>query len=233
MQNYKLEQFEGPLDLLLQMIQKEELDITEVALAVVADQFVQYIQENPEITGQELADFLLVASQLLFLKSKILLPNVDIEEEISAESLQTQLKLYRRFVEAAQRIQARIQQKQFLYVQKKQTLEQQPRFSPPASITKEMLYNALSDVVKRLEPIVILPESVMEKTVTMHEKIQHIQQLLRSSKGVSFKQLLQNSVSKTEQIVSFLALLELVKQQEVLVEQQGAFSDILIKKSEL
>lgn len=233
MQNYKLEQFEGPLDLLLQMIQKEELDITEVALAVVADQFVQYIQENPEITGQELADFLLVASQLLFLKSKILLPNVDIEEEISAESLQTQLKLYRRFVEAAQRIQARIQQKQFLYVQKKQTLEQQPRFSPPASITKEMLYNALSEVVKRLEPIVILPESVMEKTVTMHEKIQHIQQLLRSSKGVSFKQLLQNSVSKTEQIVSFLALLELVKQQEVLVEQQGAFSDILIKKSEL
>jgi len=232
MQTYTLEQFEGPLDLLLQMIQKEELDITEVSLAVVADQFVGYINKNPNISGQELADFLLVASQLLLLKSKILLPDLDLEEDVSPESLETQLRLYRKFVEAAQRIQTRIAQKQFLYVQKKLTLEQKPRFSPPAALKKEDLLQSIQEVIKRLEPIVILPESVMEKTVTMHEKIQYIQKLLKSAKGVSFKELLNNAASKTEQIVSFLALLELVKQQEVHVEQQAAFSDILIKKQE-
>ncbi len=230
MQNYRLEQFEGPLDLLLQMIKKEELDITEVALAVVADQFVAYIEQNPEITGQELADFLLVASQLLLLKSKMLLPDIEVEDDISTESLETQLKLYRKFVLAAERIQTKIQQKQFLYTQKKSKLEQKARFSPPVSLTKEDLTSSLRDVLKRLEPIVILPESVMEKTVTLHEKIIHIQQLLRSAKGVSFKTLLQQASSKTEQIVSFLALLELVKQQEVSVAQQNAFSDIVINK---
>jgi segregation and condensation protein A len=233
MQTYKLEQFEGPLDLLLQMIHKEELDISEIALATMAEQFVLYIQENPDgISGEELTDFLLVATQLLLLKSQLLLPNVQIEDEISPDALETQLKLYRRFVDIAKALQTKINQHDFLYKQSKSRFEIKPAFSPPTEVKVEEMQVIMEAVIKRLEPIVILPESVMEKTVTLHEKMLHIQTLIKSSKGVSFRQMLDASENKIEKIVSFLALLELVKQQEVSVKQIQPFEDILINRNQ-
>lgn len=231
MTTYKIQQFEGPLDLLLQMIQNEELDITSVSLAVVAEQFVEYIQKNPDgISGEELTDFLVVATQLLLLKSQLLLPNVELDDELSPDALETQLKLYRRFISAAQALQEKISQGQFLYARKKSRLQIEPEFSPPPSLAVEQMQEIMQDVIKRLEPIIILPESVMQKTVSMHEKMTHIQKLLKHSKGVSFRKLLENSQSKIEKIISFLALLELVKQEEILVKQKQPFEDILINR---
>ena len=230
MKSYKLEQFEGPLDLLLQMIKQEELDISEISLATVADQFVQHIESRPDISGEELADFLVVASHLLLIKSKLLLPDLDLEEEMGPEALETQLKLYRRFVTAAQRLQQKISVHDFLYARKKSPLQTKVEFRPPTELTLQHLKTSMQEVIARLEPIVILKESVMEKTITMHEKIRYIQSLLKSSKGLSFKTLLKEARSKTEMIVSFLALLELVKQQEVVASQVGSFDDILINR---
>lgn len=230
MKTYKLEQFEGPLGLLLQMIQQEKLDISEISLATVADQFVKHIESNPHINGEELADFLVVASQLLLIKSKLLLPKLDFEEEIGLDALETQLKLYRRFVDAAKRLETKIAQHEFLYARKKSPLQLQPKFRPPEGLKALHLQVAMKDIIARLEPIVILPESVMQKTITMHEKIRHIQSLLKRSKGLSFKQLLKQARSKTEKVVSFLALLELVKQHEVAVQQANTFEDILINR---
>lgn len=232
MTTYKLEQFEGPLDLLLQLIKTDELDITTVSLASVAEQFVDYIQKNPDgITGEELADFLVVATQLLLLKSQLILPNIEVDDELNPETLETQLKLYRRFVDAARQIQTKINQRMFLYSRTKSPLKFEPRFSPPEGVNGNVLADSMLAVILRLEPIVILPESVMEKTVTLHEKITHIHGLLKRSKGLSFRSLLENSRSKIEQIVSFLALLEMVKQEEVAVKQSSPFEDILISKS--
>lgn len=231
MKTYKLQQFEGPLDLLLQMIEQEKLDISEISLASIADQFVQYIQANKDsITGQELTDFLLVATQLLLLKSRILLPDITVEDEVEPDSLEKQLKLYRSFVEAAKRLEAKIAAGQFLFTRKTSALKAESRFSPPPGITKEMMEQAMTAVLVRLEPIVILPESVMEKTVTLQEKIVHIQGLLKHAKGLSFKKLLSQSRSKVEQVVSFLALLELVKQEEVNVSQTTPLDDIIIDR---
>jgi len=232
MTTYKLEQFEGPLDLLLQMIQTEELDITTLSLASVAEQFVDYIQKNPDgISGEELADFLVVATQLLLLKSQLILPNIETDEELNPESLETQLKLYRRFVDAAKQIETKISQRQFLYARTKSPFKFQARFSPPEGLSLDMMSGVMQAVIKRLEPIVLLPESVMEKTITLHEKITQINGLLKKSKGLSFKKILGESRTKIEQIVSFLALLEMVKQEEVVVTQADPFEDILINKS--
>jgi len=233
MRSYKLEQFEGPLDLLLQMISKEELDISEISLATVAEQFVDYIQKNPDgITGEELTDFLVVATQLLLLKSQLLLPNVEVEDEFSPDALATQLKLYRKFVNIAKDLQTKIAQHQFLYVQAKPRLQMEARFSPPPGVSAESLQQMMHVVINRLEPILVLPESVMEKTVTLHEKMVHIQDILKKAKGLSFKTLLEASESKIEKIVSFLALLELVKQEEVIVEQDQPYSDIVINRAQ-
>lgn len=231
MRTYKLQQFEGPLDLLLQMIEREELDLTKVSLASLADQFVAYIEQHPqEIRGEELADFLVVATQLLLLKSRLLIPDVQVEDDVHPDSLATQLKLYRRFIEAAQRLQARIEQRPFMYARASSPLQWQKRFSPPPGITADHLKQAMHDVINRLKPIVILPESVIEKTITLHEKMTHIQQMMKQKDGVSFRRLLTDARSKTEKIVCFLALLELVKQEEVVAMQSGTFDDIQIKR---
>lgn len=229
--SYKLEQFEGPLDLLIQMIEQEKLDISELSLAQIAEQFVFHIENNPQtISGHELADFLVVATQLLLLKSRLLVPNVDLDDDLNPQSLETQLKLYRRFVDAAKALQTRIDAKLFLYARTGQTVLIQPAFRPPEGVKPTDLFNAMQAVMDRLKPIVILPESVMEKTVTLHEKMVQIQDILKQAKGLSFRRVLTDARSKTEKIVSFLALLELVKQQEVLAKQNSAFDDIIIEK---
>ena len=227
---YRLEQFEGPLDLLLNMIREEKLAISEISLATVAEQFVAYVQSTPDIGGDELADFLVVATQLLLIKSKLLLPDINLDDEFGPDTLETQLKLYRRFVDAAKQLEQKIAQHLFLYPRTKLPLEVQKQFRPPLSLTPQGFEASMREVLSRLEPIVILPQSVMEKTITMHEKIRYIQALLKRSNGLSFRAVLKEAQTKTEQIVSFLALLELVKQQEVAVEQAGAFDDILIKR---
>jgi len=229
--SYKLEQFEGPLDLLIQMIEQEKLDISELSLATIAEQFVHHIENNPQqINGHELADFLVVATQLLLLKSRLLVPNVDIDDDLNPQSLETQLKLYRRFVDAAKALQTRIDAKLFLYPRTGQTVLIQPAFRPPEGVKPADMLQAMQAVIDRLKPIVILPESVMEKTVTLHEKMIQIQDILKQAKGLSFRRVLTDARSKTEKIVSFLALLELVKQQEVMAKQTSAFDDIIIEK---
>lgn len=228
---YKLEQFEGPLDLLIQMIEQEKLDISQVSLAAIAEQFVHHIESNPNtINGHELADFLVVATQLLLLKSRLLVPHVEMEDDLNPQSLETQLKLYRRFVDAAKRLQTRIDQRLFLYPRQASTALIQPAFRPPVGLQAEHLHAYMKDVLDRLKPIIILPQSVMEKTVTLHEKMTQIQSLLKQAKGLSFRRILSEARSKTEQIVSFLALLELVKQEEVEARQNAAFDDIIVDR---
>jgi segregation and condensation protein A len=97
-------------------------------------------------------------------------------------------------------------------------------------LSPEDLRLAMLAVVERLRPIVILPESVVERTVTLHEKMSQIQDILKRGKGVSFRNLLHEARSKTEKIVCFLALLELVKQEEVNVSQASAFDDIVVNR---
>ena len=99
-----LEQFEGPLDLLLKLIEKDKLVITEISLAHITNQYLNYIEESKELIPEEVADFLLIASKLIYLKSKHLLPDFNLEDEDDASSLEEQLKIYRQYYDAAQNI---------------------------------------------------------------------------------------------------------------------------------
>ena len=113
MYKIKLEQFEGPLDLLLQLIEKEDLNINQISLARIADEYINYVNSRKNIPLDELSDFLLVASKLLYIKSKSLLPYLEWNEaEDEAIELEEQLKLYREFLDASQKVESLIKQKQ-------------------------------------------------------------------------------------------------------------------------
>jgi len=230
MEAYKvnLEQWQGPLDLLLQLIENQEMDITKISLAKVADQFIEYMNIK-RISLEETADFLVVAAKLIYIKSKALLPTLELEEE--GVDLERQLKMYKEYLEASKQIQKILRKNKFCFSKEKfpEGITGQV-FYVPKSITVNKLRNVYAQVINRIKPFVMLPKKIIEKTVKLSEKIQHIKDLIMKEACSSFNKLLCDSKSKTEKIVSFLAILELVKQKIINVEQNELFEDITFKK---
>lgn len=231
----KLEKFEGPLGLLLQLIENEEMDITQISLARIADQYINYIRNSNQINPDEMADFLVVAAKLLLIKSRALLPYLYPEEQEEIEELEQQLKMYKEFLEAAKQIETILRKKKFMFVRefnRKAILANINLFSPPKRLTSRDLVVAFKDLLRRIE----LPDKLEEKTldykINIEDKILTIQQMLLNRIRVSFSKVLVSAKSKTEIIVSFLAMLELIKQQNIMVQQSGLFQEILISKHE-
>lgn len=224
MYEVKLDQFSGPYDLLLQLIEKKNVEITELNLSKVTDQFLSYLENLEHVDSEELADFLIVATKLLYLKSKALLPVVEVEED--ADMLEKHLKMYKRFVEAADHIQKSILGSTYGYSRSKAPVAVEIEFSPPPELKGEQLHSTFMSVLKRLEPVVRLPRAVIEKTVSLKERVRQLQQLFQNQQQLSFHTILKESESKSDIIVSFLALLDLVNAKEVKFTQESNFSNI-------
>jgi len=228
-QEFKLEQFSGPLDLLISLIGEEKLDISEISLSVVTEQFLKYLEAIEEREPEELADFLVIATRLLLLKSKKLLPQFSPDDE-QGPSLEEQLKLYKAFVEASKKFNKRWLEGNFAAF-RIEPPKKAVGFVAPINFSLEFLQQAMLKLVLRLKPLRDLPQTLIDKGVTMKEKLDVIRNLLKHSKEISFNEVLQNSQNRTEVIVTFLALLELVKANSVALKQDDTFSDITIFKT--
>ncbi len=226
----KLEQFEGPLDLLLQLIEQEEMDITQVSLASVTEQYLKYINGAEDIRMEELADFLVVAAKLLLIKSRTLLPQLQFDDEEETTDLEQQLKIYREFHEASKVLHTMVLKKHFLFARDRMVVKVDNVFNPPSSITADKLHTLFTGVLKEIEPWVNLPRELIIKTISIRERITNLQQLIEQQVNLSFRELLKSSKNKADVIITFLALLELVKQQSIAVVQKGVFDDIQVQK---
>lgn len=236
MHKVKIEKFEGPLGLLLKIIEKEEMDITQVSLANIADQFVSYIRSSSagEIDPEEMADFLVIAAKLLLIKSKALLPYLYPEEEEDIEELEKQLRMYKEFVEAAKQIEKTIGKKKFMFARefnRKIVLANTDMFSPPKNLQASEMKMIFSDLLNRLQPPEKMEEETLGSKVNIEERILSIQQMLVERIKVSFNKVIATAKDKTEVIVSFLAMLEMMRQREVFLSQEKMFGDIMINKN--
>ncbi len=225
------EAFSGPLGLLLDLIEKQELEITKVSLAKVAEEYLQSLQVN-EVPAEELADFLLVASRLIYLKSRELIPYLRLdEEEDSADKLQDQLRLYREYAAAARELEERyLLARMFIRPYVKLKSVQQASFAPATNVTLTGLQELYQLILKRLQPFFALQEASMERTKSVEQRLEELTEALRSKAAMSFKEVIHGAQSKMEVVVSFLALLELLRRKAVHAEQVGAFSDIQLKR---
>lgn len=227
----RLPVFEGPLDLLLHLIEREELDITAVSLAQVTDQYLAYLAQMEEPSAEVLADFLIVAAKLLLIKSRALLPQppgaIETEEEDVGEDLARQLIEYRKFKRAAQYLQQREEAGLRAYV----------RLAPPPrlerhldleDVTLEDLLAAVRQALTVLPPEPLVPEVVTPVEVTIEDRITVIQSKLRDSPRVSFSRLLSEARTRLEIIVTFLAVLEMIKGGQIDVQQERLFGEIFI-----
>ncbi|HLD28330.1 MAG TPA: segregation/condensation protein A [Patescibacteria group bacterium] len=226
----ELEKFQGPLDLLLQLIENQRLDISQVALAQVTDQYLNYLDSAIDISATELADFLIVATKLLVIKSKTLLPDLVDDEEDSAEQLEEQLKMYKDYLDASKVIEQLITTDQYCFSREKIALSLEPTFSPPPGLKKHDLSSAFLEVLSRIDYVVNLPKKILEKTVSLSEIVTDIRTNLARLKKMSFSNILIEAKNRTEMVVCFMAILELIRSGEVAVNQKGIFDDIMIEK---
>ncbi|MEK7105251.1 MAG: segregation/condensation protein A [Patescibacteria group bacterium] len=222
----KLDQFAGPMQLLLELIEKDDLDITTVSLAKVTEDYTAYVNAN-DVPSSELADFLVVAAKLIYIKSRAILPLAP-EEEEEADALAAQLKLYREFVDATVHVDELIKANHIAYGRPPSAFRQTATsaFRPAANVSGESLYSAFQHLSKRLEPFFALQQSSLERVASVEERIKQIHRVLLDRARMTFRDITKGAASKVDVVVSFLALLELMKQRLIKAVQHGAFDEI-------
>lgn len=226
----KIETFEGPLDLLLELIEAEKLDITQVSLARVAEQFIATLQQVEQRNPEELADFLVVAAKLILIKSRALLPYLELAGEEDGRDLEHQLKMYKVYFDAAKVLRRKLRQHRVLYP--RQHVPPVPVFMPPPGLQAADLQSVFAIVLQRLEPVIRLPREMIVRTLNLQEKIRSIRERVLAETTINFSRLINESESKVDIIVTFLALLELVKQRVIGVVQGGIFEEIAIIRTD-
>ena len=226
----KLEQFEGPLDLLLSLIEDQKLDVTRVSLAKVADQYLEYIKSKEDISLENLAEFLSIASKIILIKPKALLPLLEFseEEEEEIKDLEKQIAEYKKFKDISKRIKSMADARRICF-SREGFLGIQAFFYPPKDINTFDLKKAFSKVLMEIPVIEKLEEEMVKEVITLEEKIGHLQEMLQKKIETSFSEVTANAKDKIEIVISFLAMLELVKQKLIQVEQSDLFSEIKLK----
>jgi len=237
----KLQQFSGPLNKLLELIQNRDLEITEIALASVTEDFLDYLRKiEPEIEPGILSDFLVVASKLVLIKSKILLPDLTLteEEEDSIEDLEVRLQIYKEFA-----VQTKDERKtasfhirelwnnemNVISRQLFNSLKDVSFFYPAPNLTLENLLSSLNNLASSFEALMPKTQKIRSVIISLENKVKELITRLKEAAEHSFSGLAE-AKSREEIVVTFLAILHLFRKRSVNLEQDEQFGDILIKK---
>ena len=231
----KFEVFEGPLDLLLYLIKKEEVDIYEVNLTVLATQFIEYIDTMRTMDLEIAGEFLVMAATLMFIKSRELLPveqQVEVEAEDEGEDprweLIRQLVEYKKFKDAAVQLQAMETRQEAVFPRLPGKLEFE-RENVPARAEASIfdLVNAVTAVLQRFNQRDDRRD-IFEDKWSVSEKIEHVMRMISEKTALKFSELFAGVTSRSEVVVTFLALLELIRLKQITAVQDEPFAEIAL-----
>jgi segregation and condensation protein A len=227
----KLEIFEGPLDLLLYLIKKDEIDIYDIPISHITEQYLAYLELMQELDIAVAGDFLVMASTLIYIKSKMLLPpepkvggEEDLSEDPRAELVERLLE-YQKFKSASQMLYSRGEIESACYTRGPIETDSS---NPEVSATVFDLLRVFREILKRAEAKIEL--EIARDEITVAEKLAQIQALLEECERINVRELFEMSGSKRELIITFLALLELVKGWKIYLIQSELFGDIFARK---
>lgn len=224
--------YHGPLDLLLQLIERAELDITKLALAQVTAQYLEYIKNLPQLSLDEVSAFLVVAAKLIQIKSEFLLPHPptrEVGEEDLGEALARQLSLYRQFKRIADHLDdmQKLDRRTYLSLASIPIIESKPDLQGLELM--DLVDAALLAYARKPEQSQSLETTISTPKVTIREKIRFMTDQLRRFGHSTFKALLGQERTRVDIVVTFLAMLELVKMHFVEAQQDKLFEDINIE----
>lgn len=231
MYTLKLEKFQGPFNLLLQLIEKEKLDITEVSLFQVTDDFLSYLKKVKKVQPYELADFLEIASKLVLIKSRLLIPEL-VDEEEEGQDLINQLKIYQQYAQATKSVGKIANYPKYSFARDKIPLGIVPEFSLEIKITSQILekhFKELLDIL--LNQTKLAKKTFTYKVISLKQKINELIEILKKQSQINFISLIKKR-KKPEKIAMFLAVLELIKRRQALISQTGLFREIIISRDE-
>ncbi len=230
----KSDQFTGPLDKLLELIEERKMEITVVNLAEITNDFLKYLQDlNEETTHPSIiADFIIVASKLLLIKSKALLPSLELtqEEEKDIQDLELRLKIYKEFKEASFKVRALWENQRHCYG-KELFSDLPPIFYPPKNLEIKDLIDPIEKIIAELKALIPEKKTVKRTVISIKEKMEELLSRFKQKAENSFKNVVE-SKSKLEIIVFFLAILHLIRDRLITSTQGDQFSDIIIKSKE-
>ena len=232
--NVKLENFEGPLDLLLYLIKDSKAEIENIKLAMITDQYLEYMKQLDNIDMEKAAEFIEIAATLLEIKSKHLLPQENVEQENVVDDeklLLIRLKEYKLFKEAGEKLK---QQENIdrLYKAPDETCNDFRTILKQMNV--ENLINAFTKLLTKtsIEIAIEEPKTIERDRWTVEEKEFEIKTLLLKKESINFFEIVDESFTRGEIITTFMALLEMLKRQEIEVEQDKKYGDIIIVKGE-
>lgn len=241
--NFKLESFEGPMDLLLSLIEKNKIDIYDIPIALLADQYMEYIKLMEAEKMENMSEFIVMATKLLRIKSRMLLPKDeedDEEEGDPREELVSRLIEYRLFKELAAKLSEQQDNAGTRYFGKgDNAMLDRVRKDVPIrldeilkDVTGELLDTTYTDLMRRAEVkpnrAKTVAKTVYIETFKIEEKMEYIQNLLQINSSVAFKKMFRPNSTRTEIVVTFMAMLELVKNAGIRAIQEEAFGEIMI-----
>ncbi len=225
----KTETFEGPLELLLHLIEEKKLHISRISLAVVADQFLAHLQSLSQFDKNLAVNFIFIASTLILIKSASLLPNLRLspEEEQSITELEERLKRYQQMKKLSKHIKQRFGRQIIFF---RESVLMTPVFAPTAEIIPANLVNLLKRLIAALPQPKNLQSVVVKKMRNLEEVINGLVKKIQAAMRLSFTEVVSSQETKINIILSFLGMLELVKRGMINVEQKTPFQDITLYK---
>jgi segregation and condensation protein A len=232
----KLEVFEGPLDLLLYLIKMDEVDIYDISIERITQQYLEFMEAFKVLDLEVAGEFVVMAANLIYIKSRSLLPahvqppEEEVEEDDPRWDLIRQLVEYKKFKDAAAQLSQRELEQSNLFARLPDTSDHLAE-RPLGEVSVFDLINAFNKVLKRIEARSEDLREIFAENFTVSDKIDLIMKLTASGVPLKFTELFASAASRTEVVVTFLALLELVRLKQLLLTQEGAFGEIGLRKA--
>ncbi|MBO7304821.1 MAG: segregation/condensation protein A [Clostridia bacterium] len=229
---YRLDQFEGPLDLLLTLISKNKVSITDIPIAIICDQYMQYIEEAQKMDMEIASEFIVMASELMLIKSKMLLPHEEGTENDPRREIQDALLLYQQAKLAVKELRPRYDEYSARFT--KDTDEIPPERGLPLDLDPELLIKALNAVMRRIKvaqaertPKELVNPLIKHKIVSVEEKIEQICTILEHQGEASLFYLLCDADSRPELVARFMGILELIKIHRITITTVTRHDDVV------
>lgn len=229
---YRLDQFEGPLDLLLTLISKNKVSITDIPIAIICDQYMEYIEEAQRMDLDIASDFIVMASELMLIKSKMILPHEEGTENDPRREIADALLLYQQAKLAAKELRPLYDEYSSRYV--KDTDEVPPEKGLPLDLDPDLLIKALNAVMRRIKiaqaertPTELVNPLIKHKIVSVEEKIEEICELLEEQEEASLFFLLKDADSRPELVARFMGILELIKIHRITITTVRYVDDVI------
>ena len=229
---YRLDQFEGPLDLLLTLISKNKVSITDIPISLICDQYMEYIEEAQKMDPDIASEFIVMASELMLIKSRMLLPHEEGTEHDPRREIADALMLYQQAKLVAKELKPRYDEYSGRYV--KGTDEIPPEKGLPLNLDAGMLVKALESVLKRIKvaeaqkhPTELVNPLIKHKVISVEEKIEEMCQTLEEVGEASLFFLLKDSESRSELVARFMGILELIKLRRIIITTVTIVDDVV------